>query len=60
MVERYLSKVSLEPIRILAGFELHGGNLYIPRDLADPPVDLQKQIFPRADEWLEKVGWFVL
>lgn len=56
MVERYLSEVSLEPIRILGGFHCKGGDLYLPRDLLTPLESLQKQIFPEVDEWLEKVG----
>lgn len=55
MVERYLSEVSLEPIRILGGFDIKGGDIYLPRDLLEPDESLQKQIFPEADEWLKKV-----
>lgn len=55
MVERYLSPVSLQPIRALAGFNLNGGNIWISRDLVKPPQLLEQQIFPWATECLAAV-----
>ncbi|KAE8244924.1 hypothetical protein A4X13_0g6169 [Tilletia indica] len=49
MMERYLTGVSLQPVRALAGFQKDGGDYWLPRAMLEPPQELARMIFP----WVE-------
>lgn len=54
MTQSYLSPISLEPIRALAGFPVQRGTYFLRRDCIKPPSSLQRQFFPDADKWMEE------
>ncbi|KAE8208771.1 hypothetical protein CF327_g7018 [Tilletia walkeri] len=49
MMERYLTGVSIQPVRALSGFKIEGGDYWLPRALLEPPQELAQSIFP----WVE-------
>ncbi|KAE8221175.1 hypothetical protein CF319_g5421, partial [Tilletia indica] len=49
LMERYLTSVTLQPIRSLSGFNVVGGDYWLPRAVVDPPTTLSEQIF----SWIE-------
>ncbi|KAL9937844.1 hypothetical protein V8E36_003389 [Tilletia maclaganii] len=49
LMERYLTSVTLGPIRALSGFAVGGGDYWLPRTILDPPTTLSTKIFP----WVE-------
>ncbi|KAE8212281.1 hypothetical protein CF327_g4070 [Tilletia walkeri] len=49
MMERYLTGVSLQPVRALSGFNKDGGDYWLPRALLEPPQELARSLFP----WVE-------
>lgn len=51
MNDRYIGPVALPAIRALAGFSSQGGDIWLPRDLLDPPPELCLQIFPEVERW---------
>ena len=57
----YLTLLPVEGMRYLAGFPINQGTFFLNRNVAEPPLDLQKQIFPDVDRYLEehKNGVFV-
>lgn len=54
MTQCYLSPISLEPVRVLAGFPKERGSYFLKRNI-DPPTELQQSIFPLADEWYDRI-----
>ncbi|GAA5919811.1 hypothetical protein JCM5296_002035, partial [Sporobolomyces johnsonii] len=49
----YLTGLAREVIRVQAGFESRKGTYFLRRDI-DPPAELERQVFPEADEWLHR------
>ncbi|KAE8269711.1 hypothetical protein A4X09_0g2637 [Tilletia walkeri] len=49
LMERYLTTVTLQPIRALSGFGVAGGDYWIPRSQIEPPSQLAELIFPWVD-----------
>jgi integrase len=50
MTQYYLTTLSRETMRVLAGFSVERGSFWIARDL-DPPKELEDMIFPQATSW---------
>jgi hypothetical protein len=53
MTTSYLSPISLEPVRALAGFKQSRGSYYLERQILTPPKGMMEEIFPKADHWWE-------
>jgi Centromere DNA-binding protein complex CBF3 subunit, domain 2 len=51
MTTSYLSRISLEPVRALAGFKQSRGSYYLERQILTPPKGMMEEIFPKADHW---------
>ncbi|GAA5971967.1 hypothetical protein JCM11641_001589 [Rhodosporidiobolus odoratus] len=49
----YLVGIAREVVRVQAGFDAKGGTYFLKRDIP-VPEDLERQIFPEADEWLRR------
>ena len=47
----YLTGLPKRIIRTLAGFSSDGLDLFMPRAMVEPSVELQQAIFPEADKW---------
>ncbi|KAE8266626.1 hypothetical protein A4X09_0g5726 [Tilletia walkeri] len=55
LMERYLTSVTLQPIRALSGFSIIGEDYWLPRTVIDPPTTLSQQIFPWIEAKYEQV-----
>ncbi|KAE8227094.1 hypothetical protein CF326_g7615 [Tilletia indica] len=55
LMERYLTSVTLQPIRALSGFNIVGGDYWLPRAVVDPPTTLSERIFPWIETKYEQV-----
>jgi hypothetical protein len=54
MTSAYLSPLSLEPVRLLAGFKKERGSYYLERQVLSPPEELCTQVFPEVDHYWEQ------
>jgi hypothetical protein len=54
MLSAYLSPLSLEPVRLLAGFKKETGSYYLERQVLSPPEELCRQVFPDVDHYWEQ------
>ncbi|CAD7066736.1 unnamed protein product [Tilletia caries] len=50
LVDRYLTGVAVQPVRALAGFNIDGGDHYLPRSLLMPPDALCSKLWPQATQ----------
>ncbi|KAI8883794.1 hypothetical protein K501DRAFT_183825, partial [Backusella circina FSU 941] len=54
MVGYYVSSLSIEAMKSLAGFSGRDENYFLPRAVILPPMNLQVLIFPDIEFWQEK------
>ncbi|KAE8242322.1 hypothetical protein A4X06_0g7014 [Tilletia controversa] len=47
LIERYLTGIAVQPVRALSGFNIEGGDHYLPRTILDPPTTLASKIWPQ-------------
>ncbi|CAD6962168.1 unnamed protein product [Tilletia laevis] len=49
LIERYLTGIAVQPVRALSGFNIEGGDHYLPRTILDPPTTLASKIWPQIE-----------
>jgi hypothetical protein len=52
----YLTTLPREMMRMMAGFSTNTRSFYLARAAIDPPAALCKKVFPKADEWHDRLA----
>jgi hypothetical protein len=52
----YLTTLPREMMRTMAGFSTNARSFYLARAALDPPAALCKKVFPKADEWYDRLA----
>ncbi|KAL0137622.1 hypothetical protein V8B55DRAFT_1578467 [Mucor lusitanicus] len=55
MNSAYLTGLPREAMRVMAGFTIQPGQLFLPRAALDPPEDLMKLVLPLLDQWNDRL-----
>ncbi|SAM09828.1 hypothetical protein [Absidia glauca] len=52
----YLTTLPSKMMRMMAGFSTNARSFYLARAALDPPAALCKKVFPKADEWYDRLA----
>lgn len=56
MSSSYVTGLPRQAMRSLGGYGTQQGSFYLPRSALEPPAELQAKVFPKVDEWMDKLN----